>query len=984
MSQVNPLPGSASIQFLSGPEQGQVFPLAKQRIAIGREPSQNDIIPTELTISRTHAQIMYINGNWSIVNVSQNNNNLTVNQQKILSNQQRILQDNDIVGIGEQTSFRISMRPSASGSMPGIARSYQPLTPPPPGSGGSGMRPPLQPSPAGGQQTQDGKTMRAPQPGMSAIGTLPSFEISTNTKPGKQTYQLPLNQPTISIGHDKAANDLYIDEPIVSSQHFQIVRENNQLVLIHPHPLNPKHMTTNGLYYEGRHIQGHEQFRKPLMQGDVFRIGNAFGTLVTLTYNDGSGRVREQVPTLPSIQLGAPQITIGRGPDNMVVLTHPQISARHARLVQDQGAYRIIDMGSTNHVYVNGQRVTNQRLNVGDEIRIGPYKLTFTGTQLTQHDESKSIRIDAVDLKKVGNNQKVLINDISISIPPGKFVALVGGSGAGKSTLMDALNGLRPASNGHVFYNGQDYYNSLASFRTQLGYVPQADIVHTDLTVDKALYYAAKLRLPEDYTESQIQQRISEVLVDVDMTHRRKLLISKLSGGQRKRVSIALELLAKPSVFFLDEPTSGLDPGLDRKMMLLLRKLADQGHTIVLVTHATNNIISNCDYVCFLCQDGRLAYFGPPDEAMAYFNQSDFADIYSALEPNDDTPEGKQIPAKAEARFKASQEYQRYVAAPLHTRPASRTGNMALPAGDTRLKRGNPGKQFALLSQRYIELLKNDKVNLAILLLQAPIIGLILMGLIEYVLPKDIFTTSTILDRTGGGVNAEKTLFIMAFAAIMFGCINSAREIVKEDAIYRRERAVNLGIAPYLFSKIIVLGVLCLLQSAILLVMVNLVSPLTGGILLPAFVEIYITMALTSLNGLMIGLALSALAPNNDRAMSFVPLILIPQVIFSGILFKLDGIAQVLSAFFAARWAMVGMGSTIGLVPCYVGSDNFSFQGTVEQNTPTCPPGNSGDVISQATATGHLLLTWLVLALMIIILGFATAYFLKQKDAKVR
>ncbi len=513
--------------------------------------------------------------------------------------------------------------------------------------------------------------------------------------------------------------------------------------------------------------------------------------------------------------------------------------------------------------------------------------------------------------------------------------------------------------------------------------MPQADIVHNDLTVEKALYYAAKLRLPDDYSETQIRQRISEVLIDVDLTPKRELLVSKLSGGQRKRVSIALELLAKPSVFFLDEPTSGLDPGLDRKMMLLLRKLADQGHTIVLVTHATNNIIRNCDYVCFLCQDGRLAYFGPPDEAMTYFGQSDFADIYSALEPTETNPD---VPKEAEARFKQSAEYRRYVAEPLMQSPATRTTNLPTPAqaGDTRLKRGNPQKQFKLLSRRYIELLKNDKVNLAILLLQAPIIGIILMGLIAYVLPKDIFTTSTILDSTGGGVNAEKTLFIMAFAAIMFGCINSAREIVKEDAIYRRERAVNLGIAPYLFSKIIVLGVLCLVQSAILVVMVNLVSPLTGGIFLPALIEIYVTMALTSLNGLMIGLALSALAPNNDRAMSFVPLILIPQVIFSGILFKLDGIAQVLSAFFAARWAMVGMGSTIGLVPCYVGSDNFSFQGTVEQNTPTCPPGSSGNYVSQATATGHLLLTWLVLALMIIVLAFATAHFLKQKDVQSR
>src|SRR5260370_2072923 len=214
--------------------------------------------------------------------------------------------------------------------------------------------------------------------------------------------------------------------------------------------------------------------------------------------------------------------------------------------------------------------------------------------QLTQHDESSNIRIDALHLQRTGNNSVVLLNDISLAIPPRKFVALVGGSGAGKSTLMNALNGMRPAQSGAVLYNGQDYYRHLAAFSTQLGYVPQDDIIHRDLTVERALYYAAKMRLPEDFTAEQVKQRIDEVLDDVEMKYRRHLLVSKLSGCQRKRVSIALELLANPSVFFLDEPTSGLDPGLDRKMMFLLRKLADKGHTIVLVTHATNNI-NACD-----------------------------------------------------------------------------------------------------------------------------------------------------------------------------------------------------------------------------------------------------------------------------------------------------------------------------------------------------------------------------------------------------
>src|SRR5881396_2024237 len=228
--------------------------------------------------------------------------------------------------------------------------------------------------------------------------------------------------------------------------------------------------------------------------------------------------------------------------------------------------------------------------------------------------------------------------------------------------------GCDPHKRAPVLKNGQDYYKHLAAFSTQLGYVPQEDIIHRDLTVVRALYYAAKLRLPSDFTEAQIKQRIKEVLVDVEMSYRRNLLVSKLSGGQRKRVSIALELLANPSVFFLDEPTSGLDPGLDRKMMFLLRKLADKGHTIVLVTHATNNI-NTCDYICFLAQGGRLAYFGLPDGAKSYFGKSDFAEIYTSLEPTDTNPN---IPAEAEAKFKKSPYYQQYVQTPLAQGPAGR------------------------------------------------------------------------------------------------------------------------------------------------------------------------------------------------------------------------------------------------------------------------------------------------------------------------
>lgn len=1001
MDVVNRPPGLVSIQFLTGPRAGSSIQVNKTTITIGREPN-NDVAILDPTVSRYHARLVYNGSQWTVEKLNAQNT-LSVNKRDV---QQMAVHDRDTIGIGPGSSFLFigSAEAQKSPSPPPMVPQRSPYNPPP---ANVPVGPLAAPSPA------VPFTPAAPQPTPAALAStdsrgIPSLEISSNIHQNTQEY--PLTKQIINIGRDPS-NDIVINEKEVSAFHAQIVHEGTQLVLVHPHPTRPR--TLNGLLYQGQHIEGDQPFRKPLVRGDIFRIGDEHGTLVTLAFNDGTGAPQDIVPEIRPIPLGPPVISIGRLPSNMVVLNHPQVSGQHAQLDQVQGGYRIVDLGSTNHVYVNTQRVTNQVLKPGDEVRIGPFKLTYTGTQLTQHDESNSIRIDALHLKKLGNKQAVLINDISIAIPPRKFVALVGGSGTGKSTLMDALNGLRPAQQGAVLYNGQDYYRQLAAFSTQLGYVPQDDIIHRDLTVEHALYYAAKLRLPEDFTEAQVKQRINEVLADVEMTPRRDLLVSKLSGGQRKRISIALELLANPSLFFLDEPTSGLDPGLDRKMMFLLRKLADKGHTIVLVTHATNNI-NACDYVCFLAQGGRLAYYGPPNEAKTFFGKTDFAEIYSALEPTD---EHKDIPAQAEEKFKASPEFQKYVVGPLNQGPAGRVNVNQQTVEVRPPKRGDPWKQFAILSRRYLELLKNDRGNLLILLLQAPVIALILY----FLAASNVFQTTSVVTcppnpqfpipvtgqnqfdcqnvvnvlntqpgqdtvkdqalqqsiEPGSGQNAQKILFIMAFAAVMFGVVNGTGAIVKENAIYRRERIVNLGIAPYMFSKIAVLGVLCLLQSAFLVLVVNLKAPFPHSTFLPPILEIYITMALTSIAGLMIGLTISALAPNNDRATSFIPLILLPQVIFSGVIFALDNpFLQFLGSFFAARWAMAGLGSTIGLHGDKLGSANdFAYQGTLFTSVTLSNAIEAGAIL-------HLFLMWLALIVMIVVLGALTAYFLKRKDIR--
>lgn len=950
---------AAALIFLSGPLVGKTFSITQPITTIGRQSTNTIVIP-DPKISRQHARILWHEGVWEIERLSESSSVTVAGQ----TTDKSTLEHQSIVSLGTECSFRFHDPYGYEQSrLAQIAQASTILIPPALLSQATDNG--TDPVPSSSLENASPVIPADQPPSIPGAATeissdttlgLPSLEVTDHTTGVIRKY--PLTQKSINIGRDKS-NDIVIAEELVSARHLQIAREDEHWVLIHPHP--DERQTRNGLLYRGRKIAGKKAWRRSLEQGDMFRIEDEQGNLITLVYNDGRGGPQIILPALQPYRLLADQITLGRLPDNDVVLNHPQVSAHHARLTREKGDYYLTDLNSSNHVYVNGIQQNSVPLRMNDEIRIGPFKLVYTGQELRQYDESESIRIDALELRKESAQHVTLLNGISLSIPPRSFVALVGSSGAGKSTLLDALSGLKPAQQGMVLYNGQDYYQHIAAFRSQLGYVPQEDIIHRDLTVERALYYAARFRLPRDFTATQIEQRVTEVLEDVEMTARRTLLIKKLSGGQRKRISIALELLARPSAFFLDEPTSGLDPGLDRKMMILLRKLADKGHTIILVTHATNNI-NICDYVCFLAQGGRLAYFGPPEEAKTYFHQPDFAEIYNALEPTDEHPN---TPAEAEKRFKEAVTYQQRISRPLSevgaehmVEEAPRTKRLARST-----QRHNPWKQFLLLSLRYLELLWNDKWNLTILLLQAPIIGVILFILVRSLDESTIFHQPIPFDKAG---DAQRFLFIMSLATMMFGCINAAREIIKEEHIYRRERAVNLGILPYLLSKIAVLSALCLLQCMILIVMMNLAASFYNGIILPEFWEFYITLALVSIAGAMIGLTISSLVRNNDQAVSFIPLLLIPQVIFSGSMFPLKSIPlQIFGAIFSLRWAMAALGSILNLT---------SFDDKIFGTCASC---------NTYRHDGHyLLLTWLALVIGIVVLGVVIGIVLKRKDVR--
>jgi ABC transport system ATP-binding/permease protein len=613
---------------------------------------------------------------------------------------------------------------------------------------------------------------------------------------------------------------------------------------------------------------------------------------------------------------GRSRLTLGRDPSNDTVIEHPVVSRFQAKIELLGGNWLITDLNSSDGTFINDQQILHPHpLRPGDEIRIGPCQFTFNFDEtLTQQNEYGNFRLDAVHLTRTAARHQVLLDDVSLSILPREFIAIVGVSGAGKTTLLDALSGFRPAHCGKVFINGHDLYQNFKTFRTELGYVPQEDIIHQDLTVYQALDFAARLRLPKDISAKERNQQIQAVLADLELTHRQHALVRELSGGQRKRVSIGVELLTKPSLFFLDEATSGLDPGTESQMMRLLRRLADQGRTVVLITHATKNVMQ-CDLVVFLTKGGKVAFYGPPQEALDYFSVADFDDIYLKLE------EEVRSPQEWQQQYLESAAYRRYVGDRQHLLNAQLPQPQAAQKSSKRRYKPweNQGssfwRQLLILSHRNLTILWQDRASLVLLLVIAP-----LLGLLDFVLWKrDIFDVTT-----GDSGQALTLLFTNGLVVVMVGSLATMREIVKESEIYCRERMVGLQILPYLLSKVWFCTVLALYQSAVFFLIKTLVVDLPGTP--SALAAFYFTMFLTTLGGMIMGLLVSALSSNQNVAPLLTILFLVPQFTLAGAFMPLPSLGpagQWMSQFTLTRWSyevmitVSGFGRDVANDPCW-------------------------------------------------------------------
>ncbi|WP_405719080.1 FHA domain-containing protein [Streptomyces sp. NBC_01537] len=595
-------------------------------------------------------------------------------------------------------------------------------------------------------------------------------------------------------------------------------------------------------------------------------------------------------------QLPARTVRIGRAADSDVVVDDLLVSRHHAELrAAPGGGYEIADLGSHNGTYLNGQPVTRAPIHPGDIVGIGHSVFRLVGDKLVEFTDTGEVSLQVRDLAvEVGSDgsRKTLLNHISFPVGEKCLLGVVGPSGSGKSTLLNALTGLRPADHGTVLYDGRDMYREYAELRQRIGLVPQDDILHLQLPVRRALGYAAELRFPGDTAKAERRARVDEVIGELGLDARVDQPIHSLSGGQRKRVSVALELLTKPSLLFLDEPTSGLDPGMDRSVMNMLRGLADDGRTVVVVTHSVLSL-DVCDRLLVMAPGGQMAYYGPPEDTLAFFGFEQWPEAFEAFENDQD-------------RDWAGQ----YEASKLHHEYIDSADGLPGPAPDSAQRGVKPpkpqgwGAQLRTLVRRYSASLAADRTFLAIMV-ALPFV----MGAMAHALAGSKLT----------GENALNVLLILCVGGVLTGAANAVRELVKERVIYRRERAVGLSRSAYLCSKIVVLGVITVIQAVVLtmagLIGVKLRPQGGSGVFLPPLLEIALAVALLSFTAMMLGLLVSALVSKEEVTMPLLVLLAIVQVVFCGALLPLNGVPglEQFAWLVPSRWALGAMAGTVDL-----------------------------------------------------------------------
>ncbi|MEI7543982.1 MAG: ATP-binding cassette domain-containing protein [Mycobacteriaceae bacterium] len=756
------------------------------------------------------------------------------------------------------------------------------------------------------------------------------------SQPSAPVLTVRYNGPprTFSAGHDVVVGrdlraDVRLAHPLVSRAHIVLRFDRGRWVAIDNGSLN-------GMFVHGRRVQ-----EVDITDGTTVNLGNPDGPPVSFELGrpQGSpGRPPQpsttmlpgpaQPPTRPTpdaapTQMGpssarggstsnlatsmlkilrpgsSPEVppgalTIGRATDNDIVIPDVLASRHHATLIPTPGGTEIVDNRSINGTFVNGDRVTKALLNEGDVVTIGNIDLVFTGGNLLRRTETAAATgTGGLDVRGVTwtiENNKTLLNNISLTARPGTLTAIIGPSGAGKSTLARLIAGYTHPTSGTVTFEGRNIHADYASLRSRIGMVPQDDVVHGQLTVNQALMYAAELRLPPDTTREDRQQVVAEVLSELEMTQHAGTRVDRLSGGQRKRASVALELLTGPSLLILDEPTSGLDPALDRQVMTMLRDLADAGRVVLVVTHSLT-YLDVCDQVLLLAPGGKTAFRGPPAQIGPAMGTTNWADIFSTVAGD---------PQAASDRYLAL------------TGPTPPPPPIEAPSDIGEPTHTSLLRQFSTIVRRQARLIISDRgyfIFLALLPFIMGVLSLAVPGTVGFGVP----------DPMGDAPNEPgQILVLLNVGAIFMGTALTIRDLIGERPIFRREQAVGLSTTAYLLAKVCVYSLFAIVQSAIVtaITIIGKGGPTQGATVLgSATLELFVSMAATTVAAAMVGLALSALARSNEQIMPLLVVAIMSQLVFSGGMIPVTNrlVLDQMSWFTPARWGFAASASTVDL-----------------------------------------------------------------------
>jgi ABC transport system ATP-binding/permease protein len=794
------------LRALGGPMAGKVWRVSATGLLVGRHPLQSQIVLEDAQISRQHARLMFASdGTLQIEDLS--TNGTYVNDRKV---KQATLNAGDRIrfGLDPDHTFIYETRTRSTGS----------------------ARRPDQVEPAGGPA----RPTLAIQNEMGAAATVPRMQLVIDQY---VVQSIPLDSPRMLLGRAKGHGMISIDHAGVAERHAELtVSASGETTL---RDLGAP---------EGTTVNGERVRERKLCEGDLIQLGSCESRL--LLYREARARAL----VLREIELARGITRLGRDPANEARLDHPTVSRFHAEIRRAGNGFELVDHDSTNGTFVNGVRISRHRLQPRDRISIGAVQLMFDGSQIEA--PSAGVWVRAYSLGRTVRDRstrrpRVLLDRVSLAFKPQEFVGLLGPAGAGKSTLMSALSGFQPADRGRVMINEADLYSNFASLRAMMGQVPQEDILHRSLTVRECLAYAARLRLPDDYTEQEIWARVAEVIDWVEIGHRAGVPIKNVSGGERKRVSLAIELLSSPGLLFLDEPAAGQDPLTEMKLMQLFRTIANRGSTVIMTTHLLG-AYSLLDKVVVIV-GGRLAYCGPGQEMPGYFRATSPQDVYEALR--------QKPPEDWAQQFEESDLYTEQVVNPLGEDPPSRPARLPSPPQPVPVATSPSGfTQLRALLSRLLTMKSKEWTNIAGVILPPPTVAL-LLGLL-----------------LGHWPNDPKSLFILVIVGLWFGCSAAVREIVDERAVYRRERQGGLSISAYLGSKLAYLAGLAAVQALLFVGVATLM-----GVFENHFWPTLLIAWIMTVQGALIGLLISAVASSAEKALAVFPLALIPQLLLAGL-----------------------------------------------------------------------------------------------------